>query len=140
VLDQAKAVFPDVNEKDKILGVLPFYHIYGAHIHPFDKFSLISMADPGGIMVLHLSFALGCPLVIMSQFDPHQFCANIEKYRITIALIVPSSLDVLATHPGSRMLILSYWRISHDNLQLLTNTICRHSEFSFPGQRVCVLV
>lgn len=42
----------------------------------------------------------------MSRFDPVQFCANIEKYKITIALIVPPVLVVLARHPGKYVFIL----------------------------------
>jgi 4-coumarate--CoA ligase len=36
----------------------------------------------------------------MSRFDPVQFCANIERYKINIALVVPPVLVVLARHPG----------------------------------------
>jgi 4-coumarate--CoA ligase len=36
----------------------------------------------------------------MSRFDPVQFCANIERYKITAALIVPPVLVVLSRHPA----------------------------------------
>jgi acyl-CoA synthetase (AMP-forming)/AMP-acid ligase II len=68
--------------KDTLIGVLPFYHIYGA------------------IKLLHFPFRCGTPVVIMNRFDPVQFCANIEKYRVTIAFIVPPVLVVLARHPA----------------------------------------
>jgi len=51
-------------------------------------------------MLLHLPFTAGAPVVIMARFDPVQFCANIEKYKITIAMIVPPVLVVFARHPG----------------------------------------
>ncbi|EAU91467.1 AMP binding protein [Coprinopsis cinerea okayama7 len=83
VLDQVRPAFPPLDSNtDKVLGVLPFYHIYGA------------------IKLLHHPFLCGAPLVIMSRFDPVQFCANIEKYKITMALIVPPVLVVLSRHPA----------------------------------------
>lgn len=36
----------------------------------------------------------------MQRFDPVQFCANIERYKITCSLVVPPVLVVLARHPG----------------------------------------
>ena len=50
--------------------------------------------------LLHFPFGVGAPVAIMSRFDPVQFCANIEKYKITFSLIVPPVLVVLARHPG----------------------------------------
>ena len=37
----------------------------------------------------------------MQSFDPVQFCANIERYRVNRSLIVPPVLVVLARHPGT---------------------------------------
>lgn len=37
---------------------------------------------------------------MQARFDPVQFCANIEKYRITVSLVVPPVLVVLARHEG----------------------------------------
>ncbi|KAG6884239.1 hypothetical protein C0993_000184 [Termitomyces sp. T159_Od127] len=82
VQESVKSAFPKLSPgKDLMLGMLPFYHIYG--------------------MVKHLHFPLLCgvPLVIMPRYDPVKFCAHIERYRITIALIVPPVLVVLARHP-----------------------------------------
>lgn len=36
----------------------------------------------------------------MTRFDPVQFCANIERYKVNRALVVPPVLVVLARHPG----------------------------------------
>ena len=37
----------------------------------------------------------------MQRFDPVQFCANIERYKIQRAFVVPPVLVVLARHPGT---------------------------------------
>ena len=36
----------------------------------------------------------------MARFDPVEFCANIARYKITVAFIVPPILVVLASHPA----------------------------------------
>ncbi|KAJ7837303.1 AMP binding protein [Mycena leptocephala] len=63
-----------------VLGVLPFYHLYGA------------------ALLLQLSFTLGWSVVIQPQFDPVQFCAAIERFKVSFAFIVPPVLVVLARH------------------------------------------
>ncbi|KAL4071324.1 hypothetical protein V8B97DRAFT_1962677 [Scleroderma yunnanense] len=68
---------PDVH-----FGCLPYYHIYGA------------------IKLLLLPVYLGSPTVVMAGFDPEKFLEAIERYRVTIVLVVPPILVVLARHPA----------------------------------------
>ncbi|KIM40250.1 hypothetical protein M413DRAFT_175243 [Hebeloma cylindrosporum] len=83
VLMMVVPAFPPMESGvDSMLGFLPFYHIYGA------------------VKLLHFPFTVGAPVAIMSRFDPDQFCAYVEKYKITISLIVPPVLVVLARHPA----------------------------------------
>ncbi|KAG7449634.1 AMP binding protein [Guyanagaster necrorhizus] len=63
-----------------ILGVLPFYHIYGA------------------VKLLLFPLRCGSPCIIQPRFDPAQFCANIERYKVKLALIVPPIMVVFARH------------------------------------------
>ncbi|KAG6891501.1 hypothetical protein C0992_005640 [Termitomyces sp. T32_za158] len=84
VLESVRPAFPKLTPgKDVMLGMLPFYHIYGM------------------VKLLHFPTLSGVPLVTMPCFDPVKFCAHIERYRITTALIVPPVLVVLARHPGA---------------------------------------
>ncbi|KAH8832049.1 AMP binding protein, partial [Flagelloscypha sp. PMI_526] len=78
---QTPAYYPPLRPKDKLYGILPFYHIYGC------------------VVVLQYVFNTGATLVIGPRFDPVSFCANIEKYKINASLIVPPVLVVLAHHP-----------------------------------------
>ncbi|KAK7044883.1 AMP binding protein [Favolaschia claudopus] len=64
------------------LGFLPFYHLYGL------------------AAILQCTVVLGWSTVIHSQFNPEQFCAAIEKYKVSLAFIVPPVLVVLARHPA----------------------------------------
>ncbi|KAF8161247.1 AMP binding protein [Crassisporium funariophilum] len=82
VLEMVMPAFPRMTEGvDAVLGFLPFYHIYGA------------------VKLLHFPFRSGAPVAVMPRFDPEQFCANIDRYKITTALVVPPVLVLLARHP-----------------------------------------
>ncbi|KAJ8076858.1 hypothetical protein PM082_001281 [Marasmius tenuissimus] len=67
-------------EKDRMLAILPYYHIFG-----FAK-------------ALLYTFFVGVQTVIQPRFEPVEFCVNIEKYKITFALVVPPVLVLLARH------------------------------------------
>jgi 4-coumarate--CoA ligase len=84
------------------LGILPFYHIYGMHPKTvFHEFSYSPLHFAGVLNLLNFTFACGLPTIIQAQFDPVQFCANIERYKITCVGIVPPVLVALARHPGT---------------------------------------
>ncbi|KAJ7430584.1 AMP binding protein [Mycena galericulata] len=67
---------------ETIIGILPFYHTYGIS------------------QLLNLAFFRGCSVVVQTRFEPVAFCANIEKYKVDFAYIVPPVLVVLARHPA----------------------------------------
>ncbi|KDQ09385.1 hypothetical protein BOTBODRAFT_37137 [Botryobasidium botryosum FD-172 SS1] len=68
-------------KKDSFIGVLPFYHIFGL-----------------ALLVL-FPFCAGTPLVICPRFDLAQFCSGIQKYKITVAIIVPPIMLALVNSP-----------------------------------------
>ncbi len=70
-----------LSEPDRIIGVLPFYHIYG--------------------MTVIVNFALvrGATIVTVPRFDLEQFLALIQKYKITRINVVPPMLLAFAKHP-----------------------------------------
>ena len=63
---------------DTLLCVLPLFHIYGL------------------VVVLNMGLHLGATIVTMPRFDLEQFLGMIEKYRITLAHIVPPIVLQLA--------------------------------------------
>ncbi|MEM9777464.1 MAG: 4-coumarate--CoA ligase family protein [Chloroflexota bacterium] len=69
------------NESDTIMGVLPFYHIYGM------------------VVIMNMSLAVGATIVSMPRFDPEVFLTSIQKYGVTRANLVPPILVFLAKHP-----------------------------------------
>lgn len=68
-------------EGDTVIGVLPFYHIYGM------------------VLILLLSLAKGNKLVTIPRFDLEMFLQVLEKYEVTIAPLVPPIIIGLAKHP-----------------------------------------
>ena len=46
----------------------------------------------------------GAPVVVMSGFDPVEFCKNVETYKITHACVVPPICLALVKHPGEHFL------------------------------------
>ncbi|KAH9956171.1 AMP binding protein [Russula dissimulans] len=74
---------PLLPRRDVLLGVLPYYHIFGV------------------VMLLFYPLFCGFPVAIMPKFDPEQFCQAIERYRVTAGYVVPPILLLLAHHPAT---------------------------------------
>jgi len=70
-----------VAEDERVIAVLPFYHIYGLTV------------------LLNISLVLGSTIVTMPRFDLEQFLRLIQEQRITRAFLVPPIVLALAKHP-----------------------------------------
>ena len=70
-----------VTVEDRVIGVLPFFHIYGM------------------VVVMNMTLVAGATIVTMPRFDLTQFLELIQKYRITRTNLVPPILVALAKHP-----------------------------------------
>ncbi len=71
----------DVSEDDVIIGVLPFFHIYGMTV------------------IMNIAVHHGATIVTMPRFDLEQFLTLIQKHKVTRAYIVPPIALALAKHP-----------------------------------------
>jgi 4-coumarate--CoA ligase len=90
---------PLLPRRDVLLGVLPYYHIFGMRHHCHIT-SVFADARKGVVMLLFYPLFCGFPVAIMPKFDPEQFCQAIERYRVTAGYVVPPILLLLAHHPG----------------------------------------
>lgn len=68
-------------ETDVVMGVLPFFHIYGM------------------VVVMSLALRAGSTVVSMPRFDLEEFLALIQTHRATVAYLVPPIILGLAKHP-----------------------------------------
>ena len=85
-----------LSEKEVLIGILPFYHIYG--------------------MVVIMSGALraGATIVTMPRFDLEQFLGLLQKHGVTMAYLVPPIVLALAKHPV----------VDNYDLSKLTDVLC----------------
>jgi long-subunit acyl-CoA synthetase (AMP-forming) len=63
--------------KDRVLGILPFSHIYGL------------------TLLIHYPLVVGVPIIVLPRFDEIQVLECIQKYKITFGYVVPPVLIVL---------------------------------------------
>jgi len=71
----------DLASTDRVLAVLPFFHIYGMTV------------------LLNLALRQRASLVTMPKFDLVEFLSNIQKYGCTYLYIAPPIAVALAKHP-----------------------------------------
>ncbi len=71
----------NITETEKLIAVLPFFHIYGMEV------------------LLNISLYYGSTLVSMPRFDLEQFLKIMQDYQITRAHLVPPIILALAKHP-----------------------------------------
>jgi acyl-CoA synthetase (AMP-forming)/AMP-acid ligase II len=73
--------FP-IDEGDVLIGVLPFFHIYGQTV------------------IMHQGLRAGATIVTMPRFDLEQFLDLIAEHGVTRAYVVPPIALALAKHPA----------------------------------------
>jgi acyl-CoA synthetase (AMP-forming)/AMP-acid ligase II len=78
---QSQAVI-NLSERDVLIGVLPFFHIYGLTV------------------ILNLALWSGATVVTMPRFELDLFLELIQEHRVTVACIVPPIVLALAKHPN----------------------------------------
>ncbi|MEV5607973.1 4-coumarate--CoA ligase family protein [Streptomyces sp. NPDC052225] len=80
-LAQLEPLMP-MGPDDRILAVLPFFHIYGL------------------TALMNAPLRQGATVVVLPRFDLDQFLAAIEKHRITGLYVAPPIVLALAKHPA----------------------------------------
>ena len=71
-----------LSEQDTLMGVLPFFHIYGM------------------VVILNYAVSRGATIVTMARFDMEQFLELMARYKVTMAHLVPPIVLGLAKHPA----------------------------------------
>jgi acyl-CoA synthetase (AMP-forming)/AMP-acid ligase II len=81
VLQSAQDRPPETWDRNRVIAVLPFFHIYGL------------------VWLMNLPFHCGDTVVTMPRFDLAEFLRTVQEYRITHALVVPPIVLALTKHP-----------------------------------------
>lgn len=83
----------DFNDHDTMVGILPFFHIYGM------------------IVVMNYCLFRGGTVVTLPQFEMHLFLKTLQDYQVTFACLVPPIILGLAKHPAVDQYDLSNLRM-----------------------------
>ena len=67
---------------DTLVGVLPFFHIYGM------------------VVILNVALAQHAKVVTMPKFEPPLFLQILKKHSVTVAHVAPPLVGFLAKHPA----------------------------------------
>ena len=71
-----------VAEDERIIAILPFFHIYGLSV------------------LMNLPLRLGATVVVLPKFDLQQFPTTLDEQKITRAFVAPPVVLALAKHPA----------------------------------------
>jgi acyl-CoA synthetase (AMP-forming)/AMP-acid ligase II len=85
--------FDGFTERDVVVAVLPFFHIYGM------------------VVIMMLGLAGGGTILSVPRFDMQEFLGFVQKYRVTILPIVPPIVLGLVKHPAVAQFDLSSVRL-----------------------------
>jgi acyl-CoA synthetase (AMP-forming)/AMP-acid ligase II len=81
-LVQCEAAGVGIGHDDVVIGVLPFFHIYGM------------------VVVMGGSLREGATIVSIPRFDLEQFLGTIQRHRVSYMNLVPPIILALAKHPA----------------------------------------
>ena len=79
---QCRSIFGGaVGASDRLVGVLPLFHIYGMTV------------------LMAYNFLAQSELVLLSKFEPQQFLETMQNHTISVGFLVPPIVLFLAKHP-----------------------------------------
>ncbi|HKG23258.1 MAG TPA: AMP-binding protein, partial [Blastocatellia bacterium] len=108
VANCSQALTVEVPSEDEVLiGVLPFFHIYGM------------------VVILNMGLHLGQTIVSMPRFDLEQFLDLLQKYGVTRGYLVPPIILALAKHPLVDKYDLSKLRLLNSGAAPLGEDVAR---------------
>lgn len=105
-------------QNDKILGILPFFHIYGLTV------------------LIHYALYRGIELVVMPRFDLEGFCSAVQSHKITCSFVAPPVLVQLSRGEVVKKYDLSSVRMLTSGAAPLTRELVE-SVFKRLGIRTC---
>jgi acyl-CoA synthetase (AMP-forming)/AMP-acid ligase II len=95
------------SSNDTMVCVVPMYHLYGLHI------------------VVNLGLSQGATIVTLPRYDLNQFLQTLEKYKVTIAPLVPPLVLALSRAPEVDDYDLSALELIHCGAATLADNVAR---------------
>lgn len=88
--EQARISLPLLEEGDRMLSVLPFFHCFGL------------------LETLHFPLSIGCCVILVPKFDAARFDKLLTKYKPTVIPGVPTLFEALTKNRHMQNVDLSY--------------------------------
>ncbi len=119
-VQQLAAVLPSAKEGNEvILGALPFFHSYGMSV------------------VMNFAIRFASAIVLMpNPRDIPQLIRNVEKFKITLAPMVPAHFQAICQFPGIERRDLSSMRICNSGSAPLSVEVFQRFE-KLTGSKIC---
>lgn len=83
--EQAKIVFSNVKEKDRVLAIMPIFHGFGLGVS------------------INTPFVLGCTVSLIPQFDSRKFDKLIQKHQPNVLFGVPTLYEALINTKNKKL-------------------------------------
>jgi acyl-CoA synthetase (AMP-forming)/AMP-acid ligase II len=99
--------FDGFKERDVVIAFLPFFHIYGM------------------VVIMMLTLAQGGTVVSMPRFEFAEFLGVMEKYRVTVAPLVPPIVLAMVKNPAVSRAVLPNVRVVFSGAAPLGEDIAR---------------
>ncbi|MGI8732312.1 MAG: AMP-binding protein [Pyrinomonadaceae bacterium] len=96
-----------LTEKDTMVCVVPMYHLYGLHV------------------VVNLALCQGATVVTLPRYDLNQFLEVLERYKVSVAPLVPPLVLALSRAPEVESHDLSGLRLIHCGAATLADTVAQ---------------
>ena len=90
IVEQAKIILPEINNRDSMLTILPLFHCFGL------------------VVGVHAPLCLGASVILIPQFDAKRFDKLLSKYHPTLVPGVPTLFEALITNKYMDNVDLSY--------------------------------
>lgn len=108
----------DMTEQDKVLGLLPLYHIYGLTV------------------LVNAALRVGATVVTLPKFDPAMFLGAIGQHKLSWLPLVPPIILFLAKHPAAAAADLSSVRVIFSGAAPLSAELQQAAEQRLQGASV----
>lgn len=90
VVEQGHVIFPNFNNEDSMLAVLPLFHCFGL------------------VVAVHCPLGLGGNVILVPQFDAKRFDKLITKYKPTFIPGVPTLYEALLSNKHMKKVDMSF--------------------------------
>jgi len=97
------------------MAILPFFHIFGLNFFTMS------------------AYMTGTRVVVMPRFEVEIFCAAVQRFRASMAIVVPPILLALARHPAIGKYDLSTLKVGLSGAAPLGPELCEEAQRVLPG-------